>query len=729
MRIWPLLLAVVWFMALPAQARNIAVRSGEHKGFTRLVIYTKPSDTYVVEDTGGGYLLSITSDPGDFNLSRAFELIDRDRIKDLTVIETGTLAIHQGCDCHIKEFRLPTGQLVLDIVDGPDPNGSHAQAALQHIGNGRLDASKLRASLPLFTAPISHEEPISDDRTETTAQNHKGTQLVPSQNHSAIDGRALLEQLSQAASQGLVDADIELPEIKEIVAPLPSETAIDTAPQLPTTPDQHVRMQTAIDQARSDQNGGREIASTEQACLPDEQFDIASWGIYKSETDAPVFETSNYLGEFDQPDADLLVSHIRRMIYLTLGLEALQLIDSYGDDLPDAGILRMMAEVIENGEASSFTIWSPQIMCNTRGALWSALAQPKLPDRVNIQAVLRSFSELPPHLRKYLAPTLARKFLNASRVETAIEIRNIAKRSIRAVPDDTTVLDADISLAQGLSDQAHQELSDTIQSSLSETKPAIAALIQSKLQTGDGISDTELSLLASIAFEYKGNEEGPELQRLHIRSLFHMGRFSQAFSLMDLSSKGTPTPSLLADAARYLVSVGSDAEFLTHGLTREDWDTLPAKPKLAMAHRMKSLGFTEQARRLVLSNDDVPNRATREFLAEIALEQNKPNVAIGYLSGLNNESASSLRRIAMGRTAATAVTTVGRTQNMQYNLNLSGSAVSKEIQTLLSTTPEISETDAGTDLQTYQNILDSSGETRAALDELLSIVPAITELR
>lgn len=730
MRNWPLLIAAIWLLAFPAQARSIAVRSGEHTGFTRLVFYTTPEDMYEIARSEDGYLLSIASDTDGFNLSHAFERINRTRVKDLTALEAGKLMIHQGCVCHIKELRLPSGLLVLDIVDGHDPNAPPAPATKQHSSHDSLHTSALRASLPLFTAPTSQAAAPIEIETSSTVSTQLQTSSEPPPSPTKIDKQALLERLAQAASQGLIDANIDPPEIAEIAVAQSSEESGNIPPTPPSTPDQHVRMQTATDQARADHSGDTELATTEPICLPDEQFNIASWGSYKAATDAPIFETSSYLGEFDHPNADLLVSHIRQTLYLTLGLEALQLIKSYGDNLPDAAILYMMAEVIENGEASSFKMWSPQIVCNTRGALWAALAHPALPDRVNTQAVLRSFSELPPHLRRYLAPALARKFLNANRVETAIEIRNMAQRADQAPSETTTVLDADINLAQGQYDQAHKKLSDTIQSDLSETTPAIVRLIQSKLQNGNGISDSELSLLASVAFEHKGNGAGSKLQELHIKALLHMGRFSQAFELMDQFSHAATKVNLLADASRYLVSIGSDAELLTYALTREDWDNLPEAPRRAMARRLKNLGFAEQARLLVLSNNDIPNRATRELLAEIALEQNKPGVALGYLSGLKSDNANTLRQTAAERTATALSVTVDRKPpNILRRLDLSGQAISEDMRAFLDTMPEIAKTDASTDLQTYQSILNDSEAARASLDTLLTIIPDINDVR
>lgn len=724
MRRWLPHLATICLMALPAQARDIAVRSGEHDGFTRLVVYLDQQDTFEISNTDDGYLLAMPSGVTGFDLSRAFDLIDRARIQDLSPTDDGELTIQLGCDCHLKEFRLSTGELVIDIVDGPNPASGQEPEPISVANISATPVGQQRASLPLFnpsemTSELTEarEEPSEDALIDATT----ATNETPK-----VDRQALLTQLSRAASQGLIEANITPPDIPQITAP-PDTEEEKPKPTPQHAPEQHVRMQTAVEQARAGQSNDDYPASADHACLPDEQFDIARWGGYRPETNTPIFESASYLGEFDRPNQELLVSHIRRNVYMTFGLEALQLLDNYGDNLGDGTILRMMAEVVEYGEASSHTHWTSQLICNTRGALWATLAQPTLQGRINTNAVLRSFSELPPHLRTHLAPVLARKFLNSGRIEVAVEVRNIAARSGRPPSGEETILDAKIDLANGQPEKAEQELTETIQTALTQTQPAISALIESKLQNGTGISDHELSLLASVAFEREGSEEGDALQRLHTRALLHMGRFASAFELMD---KSTNPDALLEDAGRYLVELGSDAEFLTYTLTRNDWARVSAWVKLEMAKRLSELGFHEHARRHVLSGDVAPTRSAREFLAKLALLQGKPKVAIGYLAGLDSNNANNLREAAIQNNETQSATespapSARTLSDMWRSLGTSERPIPASVRKVLTPDTPISSVSSDTDLSTYQSILNGSSETRAALSELLDIVPSI----
>ncbi|WP_424939079.1 hypothetical protein [Aliiroseovarius sp. S253] len=733
MRSWVQHLAAIFLLALPAQARDISVRSGEHAGFTRLVFYTKATDTIEVSNTDEGYLLSLSPNVTSFNLSRAFDLINRSRVHALIPKEAGKIAIQQGCDCHLTDFRLPTGELVIDIVDGPDPKAGTSVETISSSLPRAINVEQQRASLPLLSATANQSE-LADNQDKPSDDSIQ-EMLNSTVEAPKLNKQELLRQLSRAASQGLVDANITPSGHSQIALPAATEEPTPIRPSPSHTPDQHVRMQTAIELAQASQSSASVTTDANHACLPDEQFDIARWGAYMPEFNAPLFESSNYLGEFDRPDKALLVSHIRQKIYMTFGLEALQLMGNYVDNLGDGSVLRMMAEVVEYGEAKSHAHWDSQLICNTRGALWASLAQPTLQGRINTNAVLRSFSELPLHLRAHLAPGLARKLLDAGRVEAAVQIRNMATRSGRIPSGEEAILQAEIDLTKGETDKAEQELADTIQTVLTQTQPAISTLIESKLQNGKGISDNELSLLASVAFEHKGSTEGDRMQRLQIRALFHMGRFTPAFDLLDRSTPVVNHDELLNDAGSYLVSLGSDAEFLTYSLTRRDWGTISANVKLEMAERLSELGFHEHARRHVLSGNAPPSRTAREFLAKVAVVQNKPKVALGYLAGLDSDNANFLRKAAVNQSgnpdsqSASAMQATSYASDVRSNLDTPEHSLPATVQKLLASETPTSTVSIQSDLKTYQSILDHSSETRTALSDLLGIIPTIDGTR
>lgn len=72
--------AMVTMLAGTAGAQSIAVRSGEHEGFTRLVLTLPRSSEWRLSRTDDGYALSLAEKGMRFDLSDVFRLIPRSRL-------------------------------------------------------------------------------------------------------------------------------------------------------------------------------------------------------------------------------------------------------------------------------------------------------------------------------------------------------------------------------------------------------------------------------------------------------------------------------------------------------------------------------------------------------------------------------------------------------------------------------------------------------------------------
>jgi hypothetical protein len=134
---------------------------------------------------------------------------------------------------------------------------------------------------------------------------------------------------------------------------------------------------------------------------------------------------------------------------------------------------------------------------------------------------------------------------------------------------------------------------------------------------------------------------------------------------------------------------------------------------------------------MALSGKDAPDRPTREFLAKVAVRQGKPKVALGYLAGLHGDNAETLRETALKLSQGNDGSTEAGIGNSSSNggssaLNSPDSAIPEGIRAAFWAETPVSSTNAQTDLQTYQRILSSSSETRAALNDLLVRFPKIS---
>jgi hypothetical protein len=117
------LLAVTSVLAWagPLAAETIVTRSGEHKGFSRLVMRLPDGADWSLTQDGRGATLNLNSADAEFDTSRVFRLIPRQRIETLQQNGPGQpLRIGLGCDCAVTAYVQKDGYLVVDVKDGAD---------------------------------------------------------------------------------------------------------------------------------------------------------------------------------------------------------------------------------------------------------------------------------------------------------------------------------------------------------------------------------------------------------------------------------------------------------------------------------------------------------------------------------------------------------------------------------------------------------------------------------
>lgn len=123
MRLAVSLLGAFLLSASPVSAQQIAVRSGEHEGFSRLVFMVPPGTEWKTERVEGGYRLSLPGRQSRFDLGRVFNLIPKTRVQGISADpDARSVRIDTSETVHLEAFQLPIGAIVLDIVDGaPEP--------------------------------------------------------------------------------------------------------------------------------------------------------------------------------------------------------------------------------------------------------------------------------------------------------------------------------------------------------------------------------------------------------------------------------------------------------------------------------------------------------------------------------------------------------------------------------------------------------------------------------
>ena len=128
-RAFVLMLALCWGGL--ANAGPVAVTSGEHDGFTRLVFDFGAPVEWQVGRSADGYEVAITGATPAYDLRGIFQLIGRSRLAAIWPDpQTGNLRIGIACACHALPFEFRPGIVVIDLRDGPPPRGSSFELSL-----------------------------------------------------------------------------------------------------------------------------------------------------------------------------------------------------------------------------------------------------------------------------------------------------------------------------------------------------------------------------------------------------------------------------------------------------------------------------------------------------------------------------------------------------------------------------------------------------------------------
>lgn len=126
------ILAVAFALAFgAAKAEVVRVTSGEHPDFTRVVIEYPTAVDWKVGRTSEGYELRLPDAGMQYDLSRAFDLIGKDRLAAIwSDPDSGALHFGIGCSCFAMPFELRPGTVVVDIRNGLAPKGSSFEVPL-----------------------------------------------------------------------------------------------------------------------------------------------------------------------------------------------------------------------------------------------------------------------------------------------------------------------------------------------------------------------------------------------------------------------------------------------------------------------------------------------------------------------------------------------------------------------------------------------------------------------
>ena len=142
----------------PTRAQSIAVQSGEHKDFSRLVV-SVDDNNWSIARNGRTVILTYQDFYEGFDTSRVFEFIPRTRVKSVAT-SPGSLTIDLECDCAVAAFLEQNAYVVIDIATSPEALEAHAVPVIDSARDARSPGPPEAISINASDLAVSDASPV-----------------------------------------------------------------------------------------------------------------------------------------------------------------------------------------------------------------------------------------------------------------------------------------------------------------------------------------------------------------------------------------------------------------------------------------------------------------------------------------------------------------------------------------------------------------------------------------
>ncbi len=636
-----LIIALLVTLAVPALAQTGRVTSGEHDGFTRVVIdFGKPVD-WQFGRSESGYELRQPDSQMAYDLTSAFALIGKSR---LAAIEgppgTGRIQIGLACTCHAIPFEFRPGIVVIDLKDGPPPKDSVFEAYFALPADPAISASSGRPA----TSPAANTATASFDWTSDALQKIRVAENQPRAAAPPVAARpetallppdpslqplrdTLMRQLAQGATQGVVE-----------MADIPPDTGLP-ATDFPAT-------QIRIGETRnniSDRLGAqdRAVGATGTVCTQRELLDIASWGSAETPATDQIAELRRSLsGEFDRTNPENVEKAVKLYLYLGFGAEARQLADAFDLASKDGAVWHALGSLLDDHPDQEH-VFAGQAACEGPSALWSFLADDSLVkgDPVNEGAIRLAFTALPLHLRELLGLKLSERFLAIGNENAARALGDSISRATGAAGHEAKLIEAKLNLQRGDADLAEELAGEVLQDPGQDRMQALIAQVEARVAQKRPITADTVVELEAFLRGTEGTTQEARLREILMLAQASSGDFESAFQTLP------EFPQQRATLWDLLATLATDDVFLAHAVLDAGTEApqIPDEIAATLAQRLAGLGLGAPAKQW-LNTVQAPDP---QLAAEIALLTHDAPAALRHLPAVDDDTTFALRRQAL----------------------------------------------------------------------------------
>ncbi len=665
-----------------AQAETIVARSGEHDGFSRLVMRLPTGADWSLTQNGRSAILNISGTDTVFDTTQVFNLIPRDRIQNLTQAAPGRpLQIGLGCDCDVQSHVMSNGYLVVDVRG--ESSGLRKYVPEQGILPLAFeDTSSSREAMPLDDRDIAQSQFATNlasalaasERPEkvVVAPSSVAAKPVPLEPEPVIElqitptppvsqlldmeeaaraaavgetERRLLQQIGRATNQGLLD--LVVTEVNGGIGNV-SLDPLGTRDR-PLNPLDHVSVTSSIDRETGLFATRSDTEKKDQLCIADKYLAIHRWGSEEPFSQQVGAYRSKMVQEFDKFDEDAVLDLAKTYLFFGFGAEAQLMLDLLPKQPKNAEILIAMADLLDGREVSINSPFAGQQVCEGYAAFWAALAEREIKNNADNDAIQQAYAKMPVHLRVHLGPRISTLFSRLGEKHMAeAALRSVDRTGVDHVPD-LNLAEAALAELEGDLETVADELTEEVAARSENTPQALIDLIDLHYKERLALLPDIPELVASYEVENRETELGSGLRQAQVLALSLEGRFEEAFlELAELARIDGPVARSEATESLFtlLTERANDVTFLKYGMTFSDDATMAEATPVAdiMAERFLELGFAKPAQSLLnkLSLEQKTDER-KLMMAEAALGMDTPQQALAELAELSGSDANRLR--------------------------------------------------------------------------------------
>lgn len=586
-------------------AKTVTVRSGEHNGFTRLVLKVPVGTNWTMSLLEKGAQLTLDLEKVVFETSSVFSRLSKNRLKAIEQVGPGApLEMKFDCDCAATAFLFRDTMIVVDIAAKkglPQANGEVPALEPQYRTNERR---------------VGPTEPSAGFAEPLLRLSQQGV-------HDQ-----LMSRIVQGSDRSILDLNLAP------AGPRASDTA--ALPRKPLDLPAHIEVSSILDELETLDQMPIQTLKTLPDCISNSELGFETWSDGRPFLQQLADFRASLYQEFDRIEPDTALSLAKLLAFFGFGAEAQQVLKLSDIVSPQAEWTRTVAVIVDVQTLPEPHPFDTMQRCDGDIALWAILADGRLMPEADLNGVEQSFLRLPDHLRSLLGPRLADIFVGAQKLEAARRVLRGVDRADPVNRPDATLAKAAVATAEGDIAQSEVLLTEVIHDPSAQTEAplALARLIEKRWVQDGTITKKQLDLVAAYALELRDSEMGPVLARSHTVAQSLRNQFDPAFDQLRKHDKdgawaGTQDRVLLMLAER-----ADDITFLRHAmnLTPSQAASSTTKTALSLANRFAELGFAAQVRSMTdLGQDKTRKRERARLRARAALLDGQPRLALSEL--------------------------------------------------------------------------------------------------